>query len=35
MNLSIGEYGVAEYLAIYADKLLSKDGKQIHSQEVN
>lgn len=35
MNLAIGEYGVAEYLAIYADKLLSKEGKQSHSQEVN
>ena len=25
ININFGDYGVAEYLAAYADKLLSKD----------
>ena len=34
LNLPIGDYGVAEYLAIYGDKLLSKDQKISNETEL-
>jgi hypothetical protein len=33
LNLPIGKYGVPEYLAIYADKFLSKDAKVAYDEE--
>lgn len=35
LNMPIGNFGVAEYLAVYGDKLLSKDQKISNDTELS